>query len=90
MGEMADYNIEQGLDQGWSPVGGYYRRGRSQPLKIAMCNTCKSAAVQWRKNEENKWRLYDAAWLHPRRKTPVLHACPPTNAPNADGFEVEG
>lgn len=82
MGEMADFSIEQGLDQGWSPAG--YRR---QALKIAVCDRCRSAAVQWRKNEENKWRLYDAAWQHPRRKTPVLHTCAPT--PNADGFTNE-
>jgi hypothetical protein len=83
MGEMADLDLERAIDEGLFFLG-------RRKLKIAMCNTCKSAAVQWRKNKENKWRLYDAAWLHPRRKTPVLHACPPVNAPNADGFEVEG
>ena len=77
---MADYFIEQGLNQGWNPVGaprGLYG-GKRSPL--AKCKHCGSTAVKWRL-DAGGWRLYDEARVHPGNYKP-LHHC----ATSAEGF----
>lgn len=75
MGEMADYYIELGLEQGWSPVGSFRR-----PPKKPTCNVCNSTKVHWRL-VDGGFKLFDSERQHPGNRY-VPHFCPTS----ADGF----
>ena len=74
MGDMADYYIELGLEQGWSPVGSYRGRSRAYGPPVS-CNQCGSVTVFWQSMPGGKFELRNA-------EDHQKHTCPTS----ADGF----
>lgn len=80
MGDMADYYIEQGLDQGWfwsNPRPG--PNARRKPRAPA-CRLCGESRVHWRLFD-GEYKLADDQRQHPGNCY-VQHCCPTS----ADGF----
>ena len=65
MGDMAEYAIQQGMDE-WMYEGDFdicYRRGKVS----RSCGRCSAPGLEWRRFEK-KWRLFNSAGK--------LHVCP--------------
>jgi hypothetical protein len=58
MGEMADYLIEQGLDD-WCPAP-----RTTQPKPTTTCKHCGVSGLRWIKTEAGTWKLYAGSEPH--------------------------
>jgi len=70
MGEMADYFIEQMMDQQPNPD---YDYGDYEPKPTPLrCKYCNSEKVYWKDTIHSGWRLYDMGKNKPHKCKKVL------------------